>query len=784
MMDADALYSRALICLGGFFMSFGVAEVCGVVADETDESDRARQERVEAFVEKLVPSKQEELEEYMEDVIGAMDEVVVLGEEEEKVLEVAAEKAIARSLEPWPKAFREALDAWFKMVPLEDLEVSLLHGGLGELTRHTPVAGCVLPDRQRVWEKSVSGVLDEERLSEWNEVVSKEREKRRREIEGKLREWQGRWKDSIEKPLKGQIEQMKEAFELGDADLEVLREEMEGVAKTKRQEDIAKVRGMLGFLSDRAWNRMKGQGHFSFEMERKEDRDAIEADWEDAVRGVLGKARHAKWERMVDESAKEREEKMGRYLAPQVDRVRTEIESGMELEIREIAQLLALPEKREEKLQALSKRAVDVSLEKAEESWREQLRGLTDEVLEGRIMQGNYHYGISTDDWPQRQGLWTEGLANLLGEDELVRLEEAREARDGRREGALARIVVVELDKMLSLTPRQRRELEPLMKPVTTIFPRRTSHGYWGVNPSQLFRAAGRLEEADVRAVIDDVQWARWREICVDRQKNGRELEDEAGDEEEGKGTSDELPDVEAVLSEHLFKLSEGQRDKFMGQMQIKIDDVTRVLDLSPGDVTRLTTAAKGAVEQSTSRAMGNAERWLRNSVEGATPKNIEKVLASQRHTSFGRVGGGPYTDEIWTEALDDVLSAKERERWEKAVADRDAYLEESLIRMTLSEFEIRRRTTESQMDEIEPMLREAFENYLPDINNYVSGSWYLQSYYAMLPFGGIPEENLKEILTEAQWKEFEMKDMAEVSNYWSGIQSNHERRVKEKKKK
>ncbi|MEM7146982.1 MAG: hypothetical protein AAF591_17760 [Verrucomicrobiota bacterium] len=740
-----------------------------------------REKRARAFVERMMPLKVEEMEEYMGLILDEMEEAIGLAEGERSALSEASEKAVNEALEPWPDGFLESMEGWFKMVDLADLEQAMDQEGFGEFVRQTTVSGCRLPDRLETWEEALEAVLDEERLEQWEGIVAEKREERAAEVDAKLDEWEGQLKDSFKSPMTGELDRMVEKLELDQEGEAALREAAEAITERQMKKNTVRMREMMTFLTDPQWKQMKGRARLSL-AQGGETREEIEEQWEKAVRATLGND-HAKWERVQKEDKDAREEEMGKYFAPHVDRAREELETSIKTEINEIAHTLLLKGKRREDLDALGKRAVDQALERAEEHWRKQLRDLPEETFKERIVHGNYYYGVNSGSRPQDLAIWDKGLDKLLEGKEMDSLEAARAERKERRERALSRIVVVELDKKLSLTKTQREGLEPLMGEATSVFPRHEGHGYWGINVSELYRAAGRVDEALIKDVVDDVQWERWKEICLkeDASSGGqakKKADAKVKDEEES-----ELPDLESVVSEHLFQLSEEQREKFMGQMQVRIDDVSRVLSLKPAEVTRLTTAAKGAVDRCVFRTMVNAERWVRNSVEGATPKTIKKVLASQRGTSFGRSGNAPHADVLWTGTLDELLTDEEQEEWEEAIAEREAYLMESILQMTLSEFENRRRTTQEQTDALEPLLRESFEKYYPDISRYVSGSWYLQSYYVMLPFGGVPEKRLKKVLSEDQWKAFEQENLADISNYWSGIESNHERRMKEKKK-
>ena len=57
---------------------------------------------------------------------------------------------------------------------------------------------------------------------------------------------------------------------------------------------------------------------------------------------------------------------------------------------------------------------------------------------------------------------------------------------------------------------------------------------------------------------------------------------------------------------------------------------------------------------------------------------------------------------------------------------------------------------------------------------------WYLQSFSIFLPIAGIPEKDMKGILTTQQWEHWTgSNEFANANQYWTMIDQNHRQRGK-----
>jgi hypothetical protein len=296
---------------------------------------------------------------------------------------------------------------------------------------------------------------------------------------------------------------------------------------------------------------------------------------------------------------------------------------------------------------------------------------------------------------------------------------------------------------------------------------------YWSYSPQLLFQAAGKLKQEQLSTLLDEVQQKRWKELISSSNGSSSRISTQSG-------TLPAVPDMEAAISAHLYKMFVAERKKVLGTMMPHLEEAQRVLALPDATVAKLTTAAKGAVEQSLQYWRQNTERYVRQNVQTATPQNILQALAGPEPVSFGRNEGGPQDMDLWKDALKQALSGEQLEKLEKTAQARRDHRLKAMAAMSVSELDRRRRLTSEQCAKLEPLVRKVLTEYQPDIERYMSGAWFLQYYYALVPVAGVPEKDIQAILPAAQWKLCKERDLPDAMQYWEGIENNHKNRLKQ----
>jgi hypothetical protein len=183
-------------------------------------------------------------------------------------------------------------------------------------------------------------------------------------------------------------------------------------------------------------------------------------------------------------------------------------------------------------------------------------------------------------------------------------------------------------------------------------------------------------------------------------------------------------------------------------------------------------------VEHSLQSWKASYEGWVRGSIKGATAPDLRRRLASFRNMSIGQQDS-TQDSAYWRDCIDEVLSAAQRQAWKKETDARTAYQERAISAWSLAELDRRRRLTAEQFTRLQPLMDKAIAEYLPDLSRFFSYDWQLQSYYVLLPVRGIPEDEIKAVLTPQQWDLFNDQDLTKHGDYWTSIQQYHEQRVK-----
>jgi hypothetical protein len=326
------------------------------------------------------------------------------------------------------------------------------------------------------------------------------------------------------------------------------------------------------------------------------------------------------------------------------------------------------------------------------------------------------------------------------------------------------------------LSTKQRVELEPLLTPLMDPLLRDENQEYWSYQPYQLFNTAAKVDVKKVAAILDDAQLKQWKTLGAAEPNYSRS----SGVTAPAGEPDPEAPkvDVDVEISRHLYQLSLKERAKHLERMLAQVGDAKRVLGLPEEKVRRLFTAAKGAVEAELVQWRDNVERWVRSTVERATPQTVKATLANLERSNYNSQGKGPQNQDIWRQTVAALLSTSDQTEWKKVIDARRAYRSAAIATMTTNELDRRRRLTPEQFDKVKKLVTDVLNDYLPDIERYMSHSWHLQYYYALLPLAGVKDADLKAVLTERQWKLIQERDLADAEQYWEGIESYHKQRV------
>ena len=723
------------------------------------------------FVEACVPEKQKQLTAHMEEVVKTIDEEVKLSPEEKTKLQEESKKAVEATVKSW-----EPLAVMMMRTYLSRTSDSaaIRHIGMWKpevAGPSEPIEDWTPPEEDAAWLAALKATLGEARYARWNEADVKAREKVDKEISAYLERWVRESRGPMNEDLRAKIELMKKKLELSDTQTTALSKAAESLLDRLSNAERKRATAMLRTLPPAARETMMGRNYFYIRFDRPRG-EAWDKAWEAAAASVLPAEQITQWHKADKEERSKEEAEVADMIKPSEQQAEQQMEIAMDAEIDGIVMALNLNKERQKALEQLSKEAIQESLKQARKGWLQQARNYS--VTERKRIRGNLYFGVNEDLQAIKLPIWKEGIKKLLTEEERTRMTTENKRREERNSLAISRICLAEMDKMLALSQEQRTQFEPLLVELMEPLMDQRRQQYWSYNVTQLFQNAGKVKEEMARAILDDVQLKRWKELIVPSNHTSRNVMPDMN------GNFPEAPDMEAAISQHLYKMFVAERSRTMAAMMPQVEEASRLLSLPEPAVARLTTAAKGAVETSLESWRQFTENFVRQSVQTATPKNLLQTLAGTARANYSRNDTKPQNTELWKTALQTTLNEDQLKKLKHVADERQDYRLKAMAAMCTSELDRRRKLSSDQSARLETAVQQVLAEYLPDIERYMSGQWFLQYYYALVPLAGVAEKEMQAILTPEQWKLCKERDLPDAMQYWEGIKNNHEQRKKQ----
>lgn len=724
------------------------------------------------FVDRCAVEKQKQLTAHMEAVMKAVDEAAKLTAGERSALSEPTRAAVESAVASWKPegivAMRTYLNRTSEVAATRHINQWKPElAGLNE-----PVENWTPPQENAEWLAALEKTLGAQRFKAWSDAYAAERKKTDTEIQSYLERWVRESRGPMNEDLQAKIGLMKMKLEIGEDKVAALKKAAEELLDEITKAERKRAAGMLRSMPAEARQSIMGRSYFYVRFDRPRG-EAWEKRWEQVAAKALPAELIAKWRKTSVEERGKDEAELAEMIRPSEIYLRQQMEVAMATEIDNIAAELSLDKERREKLKKLSDEAVEESLKLGRKQWLQQARNYS--VTERQRIRGNTYFGLSDEQQAPALAVWKEGLKKILTEDERAVMAREKEAREARSLQAISRACLTEMDQSLMLNSGQRGKLEPLVKKQMEPLLEQRRQQYWSYSVQQLFQSAGKIPSESIRAVLDDKQWVRWQ-VLVSSNSSPRTAVP-AND-----GTQPEVPDMEAAISGHLYKMFLAERQKVLDTMMPRVEEASRVLALPEQTVVELTTAAKGAVEESLVYWRQNTERYVRQAVETANSRNLLQALAGTARVNFSRNGdeNRPENMDVWKSTLKTLLDEAQLRMLAKTAQERSDYRLQAMAGMTVAELDRRRHLNADQCARLRPVVEKLLGEYRPDIERYMSANWFLQYYYAMVPVAGVPEKDLQAVLTPEQWKNFKDQDLPDAMQYWEGIESNHKNRVKQ----
>ena len=183
------------------------------------------------------------------------------------------------------------------------------------------------------------------------------------------------------------------------------------------------------------------------------------------------------------------------------------------------------------------------------------------------------------------------------------------------------------------------------------------------------------------------------------------------------------------------------QKTNNQSKMKLRLEFLQRAVGLDEKQMEHLNMAAKGAVERA-------SQSWLEYKEKEWKAEQQNRYIRDQ----MDKNKVDPIHREVWTEALEETLTSKQKRKYQMEMGIRATYLGNALMRIQMSMFDQRALLTRKQRDELIAKLETSLTIPLKDVTPQVVSAA-VQKAYTRLKL-----EEQQEILTKEQqalWLQF-----------------------------
>jgi hypothetical protein len=505
--------------------------------------------------------------------------------------------------------------------------------------------------------------------------------------------------------------------------------------------------------------------------------------WKAAVHQTLTPDQAAAWDKaQAARLAGIEADISSKTVKPSVDRVDDQQAQEIQSACAGIEAALSLPKDRADKLEALAKNLADQGNVMVEKKLARMFLAMLEDQRQAITTNGNIYFGLEPNELPSKQAAWTQGVAGILTADEMNRLQAQRDAKKAKRAQVMSRVLLTMLDDKIAFTEAQRQKLGPLAERLVKDSPELLSDDSGYGFPSQLFfSVAAKAPEKELAPVLDDLQLQHWRKLSAPQ--------DAASDG--GKAAADdtkEPEDVEQAISLYLYEKAEERRKHLLEESDLKAEDAVRSAKLSAAAAIRLEAAARGEAEESLSSWKWFVEQQVRGQLQNnLTPQNVRQRLESLQNFMFQQgvfFNRGAQTS-IWDATVASDLTDSERNLWTTATDARSAFHDKAVADFILANFDHKYQLTDDQWQKLQPLLAGIIHDNSADIARMFSAAnnspWFLMDQFALMPFAGISDADLKAILTKDQMTRWSASpDFGNCTSWWTNIQQIHNQQAQQ----
>ena len=743
-----------------------------------------------AFAEKGAPAKAEQFKKHMEGVVEAMGKIVTLTPEDTDKLKQASTKAVDEAVAIWkpllPTELRVDLSA---LSP--SLALSRISGWKADsFATQRFVENATRPDQLETWTKEVQACLGPERSAQWEKEVMKRKDEREKEAHLRVAPYLSNVDVQLGKDIATQIESLVQGCHLSPEQRKTLDDAKTDVLKQIKDREVPRTERMLQLLTDDVWKDVYDRHHGTLKLDIPEKADDA-PEWVAAVKRLVPAEPLAAWRKDRADKKRALTDEVTKGVQPLAGMVRDGYEEALRNETSAMAEGASISPEHVKLLDSAAKTVVADFMKQWEKKMVERLATMNERQ---RSQVYARRMGISVnlegENDIRQVPAWKAKVKEILSPDEQQRWQAVLAERRQLALQCFSRVALMEMDKRVYLTAAQREKLEPVAEAaVKKMFGDQgiREEQEYDVDSTEMIHALAKAKEQDVKPLLDEAQWKRWKDMAnydgSDQRRfmpmNGPKPPAPKPPPAKKDGKRVEPPSAESVISEHLFHQSDTLRSRYIAAMQLRVEEAARLGALPPAGVARLATAAKGAVENMLSPWKSSMDSYVRSQLQDATPQNVRPKLEGMGTISMSGYGEGAQDSPLWKTAIDEVMPAEKKKLWKQEQDARNDYQNTAMTGVVLYHLQRQCPITREQWKNLEPLIKRIVNDYTPDLNGWFSSPWYLYSYYVFVPLAGVPEKDLEKVLGPTRMKQVKNTVLPRGQEYWDSIKEQHDQRVR-----
>lgn len=446
----------------------------------------------------------------------------------------------------------------------------------------------------------------------------------------------------------------------------------------------------------------------------------------------------------------------------------------------------------EEKKQALGK-AADEAVKQAMASCRQRyIRMLSASTDAERLNYLNQR----TPPFQGSRGLvekseyqlgWLKALKELIGPEDLAKVEEGRTQSRARREQALAMLTLAEMEKIVGFGTSQRDVLlveacQQIKTLPAKFYDRDERNSYSSIDFGELLGRIKKIPAELTKKLLTESQLRRWESLTAEQLTNDRSNYAARRPVEKPK-EEPAPPDLDEAGAQRLIGLAlereaANWRKEAQNQMEASAEMVIAATKPPLPVEVRIRTAAKGAAEEKAQEAISMMEQQVFSQLRNVKPADVPKRLQSLSFSS-GYSRQNESEPALWTSCLKRLLTESQQAAWNHEQKERAGWLRSAISAVLVTDLTKSLTLSPEKSEALRKKLDELIGKYGEDITSIFSRRWYLQSYYGPIPLAILTEKELAEFFTAPQLQTLRGGAFGRAGQYAEMIKQRHKQRTK-----